>query len=114
MEIVFDHIGINHENEEHAHKDADILENAFGMSRRQGHGYVFMDKTVELRESKFYGECGHIAFSVIDVEQALEQLKEKEITPIEASIVKNADGKIVSVYLDVDINGFAIHLVKRR
>lgn len=114
MKYYFDHIGINCKDSILAHHYANEMTSIFNMQSRQGHGYIFMDNTIELRETIFHGEKGHIALSVECIELAIEDLKKRDVNIVKSTLVKNDKNEIVSVYLDKELNGFAIHLVKKR
>lgn len=108
--FTFAHIGINCQTELEARKTADILQNAFCGDVRNGSSSVFVGSEIEITKSPFPGIHGHLAFATPDIDEAIRTLREKGIPIVEGS-QKYKDGKLVAVYLDIEIAGFAVHLL---
>ena len=66
----------------------------------------------EVMKNSKRGKHGHIALQTPDVELAMADLARKGISFQEDTIRRNADGKIIFVYLKEDIGGFSFHLTE--
>jgi 2-dehydro-3-deoxyphosphogluconate aldolase / (4S)-4-hydroxy-2-oxoglutarate aldolase len=107
----FAHLGINGSGAEAAGKDAQAFASLFGMAPRAGGSSIFMSEAIELLEAPYLGERGHIAIRCNDVERALARFRGMGIGAL-SDTEKAEKGKIKSVYLDLSIGGFAIHLLR--
>jgi 2-dehydro-3-deoxyphosphogluconate aldolase/(4S)-4-hydroxy-2-oxoglutarate aldolase len=104
------HVGLNEENSENAGKSAQLFFRLFHFPVAEGQGSFFVGrKEIEIMKAPGRGEKGHLAFAANDVERALFYLDRQGIRPV-AGTEKKKDGKIILVYLDCDISGFAVHL----
>lgn len=109
MELV--HVGINTADAAEAKKVADTF-TAFGMTLNDGNSSIFMDKSIEVMKSPFYGAKGHLAFKCPDLERTASYLGKKGFTVKEESVKYDAKGKMKVCYFNEEVGGFAIHLVK--
>ena len=82
------------------------------MESKTGNSSTFMDKTIELMHSQFRGIHGHIGYKCFNVERSLEYLSVHGFTPAKDTIKLDEKGRIKVVYLNEEIEGFAIHLVR--
>ena len=99
------------ENEEEANKVAADF-SRFGLDVNNGNSSIFMNRCVEIMKSRFLGTNGHIAFRCYDIERTLYFLKNNGFTVNEDTVKYDAKGKIKVAYLNEEIGGFAVHLVK--
>ena len=107
------HMGINEEKAEDASKSVDLFSRLFRFPVAEGQSSYFLgQKEFEIMKSPGRGKKGHIALGVNDVERALFYLGRQGIGPV-AGTEKVKDGKLTIAYLDREISGFAIHLVKK-
>ena len=61
---------------------------------------------------KGYGKNGHIGIYTAFPEKAIYQLKKKGIKVLEETVTRNKKtNRINLAYLDLEISGFAIHLI---
>ena len=108
------HVGINCEDEPQTHTVARLFCQLFGLEYRPGNSSVFAGGAVEtLTPLPGRGKNGHIAFGTNNMERAMHQLEFQGVKFREETIKKDAKGNIKAVYLDLDINGFAIHLIQK-
>jgi 2-dehydro-3-deoxyphosphogluconate aldolase/(4S)-4-hydroxy-2-oxoglutarate aldolase len=107
----FAHLGVNGSKPEAAAKDAAAFASLFGLVAKEGASSIFMSETIELLKAPYLGERGHIAMRCNDIERALAYLGARGIKKL-VDTEKKDKGKIKSVYLDLSIGGFAIHLVR--
>lgn len=108
--LEFAHIGINCQTELDALKTARILQDAFCGDVRNGSSSVFVGSEIEITKTPFPGVHGHLAFATPDINEAIRDLNEKGISIVEGS-QKYKDKKLVAVYLDMEVAGFAVHLL---
>ena len=111
MEFRLAHIGLNCVDEETAVSVADRFSQIFDLETRVGNSSVFSGKIVEAMKTPYLGEKGHIAIATDDVDAARAYLEKKGIAFNEAS-AKTKDGRLTAIYLQEEIGGFAVHLVK--
>lgn len=114
LEFTFSHMGINSENVEEAKNMSIFLSAMFGLQEAEGNESIFLDREIEVIKSKGLGRCGHIAFYTPDIKKAMKYLEAKGNTFNMDSAKYNESGDIVIIYLNQEINGFAIHLTSKR
>lgn len=108
------HVGINCENEEKA-LEAMKLFKLFGFQEKIGNSSVFMNTEIEIMKKPGRGTYGHLAVKTYNVDRALAYLKQFGFNPVmETAAYLGTPGKsgLKVVYLDKEIAGFAVHLVK--
>ena len=108
----FAHLGINRPDREEALKTAEMLKRFFFMEEKEGNSSFFAGNSFEITKSRFPGTHGHIAVAVNSIPRAVAYLKRKGINILEET-KKEKNGKIVAVYLDIDLAGFAVHLLEK-
>ena len=106
------HLGINEDSREKALNLADLLSRTFYFSTKEGSSSVFSGTGFEVMKKRYLGEHGHIAISTNNIIRAIAYLKRKGIS-ILAETAKESDGKLKAVYLDMNVSGFAIHLMQK-
>ena len=109
--LEFAHMGINNENAKEAEKAIKGFE-ALGMMTKRGNSSVFMDTTIEVLPKMYLGKNGHIGFRCFDIERTLAYLAKYGFTVNEDTIARSPKGNIKVCYLNEELSGFAIHLVK--
>lgn len=107
------HVGMNHETADQAMDNANTLDKIFGLGVKEGNSSIFLAKDVELMKMPFKGHNGHIGFFANSVERAMAWFKRNNIAIDTESIRYDKKGKIVSFYLKEEVNGFALHVVRR-
>ena len=81
-------------------------------SRRKRSGRQLHPQQQKLRGSQGRGTNGHIAIGTNSVPRAKWHLEQRGFKFIEDSaVVKN--GKLIAIYLEDEIGGFAFHLVQK-
>lgn len=106
------HVGINHPDEEKALDTARKLCAFFDLVPNDETGtHIFAGSLFEVKKNCLKGTYGHIAMQTDDLEAAIEHLAKKGIQVKEESIRRNAEGRIKFAYLDLEIAGFAFHLM---
>ena len=69
---------------------------------------------MELTKFRPGGAAGHLGIAVPDVEAAVRDLAAKGIRTVPDTEQRTPDGQLQSVYLDWQVGGFALHLLKAR
>ena len=64
-------------------------------------------------KSPYLGAKGHIAYKTNYIERAVAYLRAKGVKINEESAKYNAKGKLIAIYLEEEIGGFAIHLLQK-
>ncbi|WP_075579210.1 VOC family protein [Acidaminococcus massiliensis] len=107
------HVGINCENEKEAKQLVSLLCSLFDLETgNENDTHIFASGLFEVMKNSKRGKHGHIALQTPDVELAMADLARKGISFQEDTIRRNADGKIIFVYLKEDIGGFSFHLTE--
>ena len=108
------HVGINCADEPQTHTVAKLFCQLFGVEYKPGNSAVFAGSIIEaMTPLPGRGANGHIAIGTNFIERAMYQLETQGIKFREDTIKKDANGNIKAVYLDMDINGFALHLIQK-
>jgi 2-dehydro-3-deoxyphosphogluconate aldolase / (4S)-4-hydroxy-2-oxoglutarate aldolase len=110
--LQFAHVGINCKSESDAMDAADLLGCISGAEIRVGSSSVFSGTEIEITKDRFPGAHGHLAFSTHDIDTTIRELGAKGVRIVEGS-QKYKENKLVAVYLDVEVAGFAVHLLAK-
>ncbi|GAB4112248.1 MAG: hypothetical protein Kow00103_01090 [Candidatus Caldatribacteriota bacterium] len=108
----FAHLGINEEDKDKAMITAQTFFNLFNLTLKEGSSSIFAGSSFEVLKSKYLGKYGHIAIKTNDIQRAISYFQRKRIS-ILSDTAKEKDGKLIAVYLDLDISGFALHLLQK-
>jgi 2-dehydro-3-deoxyphosphogluconate aldolase/(4S)-4-hydroxy-2-oxoglutarate aldolase len=103
------HIGMNTHNVNDAKQIAAIIEKIFNFRARETNGSFFVGTQFEVLKRQYLGTHGHIAIATNFIERAIAHLALRGIS-IKPETKNMQDGKLSTVYLDLEIEGFAIHL----
>lgn len=106
------HIGINCESEGEADSVAQAFDNMFGFTKKPGNSSIFAGTAVEAMKTPYLGAKGHIAIGTTDMEAAVEYLESKGVKFNQES-ARYKDDKLSAIYIEQEIGGFAVHLVKK-
>ncbi len=107
------HIGINMDNEIQAEQVVDSFEKMFGFTKMIGISSIFAGNAIEVMKEPYLGERGHIAIQTNYIDRAVYHLGQQGYTFNENSKKLDKKGELVSVYLNQELGGFAIHLVQK-
>lgn len=107
------HVGINNQTADEAISGANTIGSIFNLPVKEGNSSVFSGTAVEFMKFNYYGTKGHIGFKTNSMQRALDYFKNNEIEIIEESIRYDDNGKLVSAYLKNEVNGFAVHVVRK-
>lgn len=107
----FAHVGMNGSSEEEARRIATAFSGIFGFSAKAGQSSIFTGEQIEITKSVFPGTRGHIAIRCNDVERAIARFSGQGIASLPET-AKMEKGRIKAIYLDLELGGFAIHLLR--
>ena len=107
------HIGLNSDNDEEALRAADMFCNLFGFKKDERTGSIFAGDGIELMKSMGRGTMGHIAIGTNNVDRAVYHLGKKGVRFDESTSKYDANGHLKFIYLQDEIGGFAVHLIKK-
>jgi 2-dehydro-3-deoxyphosphogluconate aldolase / (4S)-4-hydroxy-2-oxoglutarate aldolase len=105
------HVGINTSSGAEATRLAEQLQKTFGLSPADTPGSIFVGTQFEILKNTFLGTHGHIAITTNSIERAIAHLGRRGIG-IKPETKNEMDGKLQTVYLDLEVGGFAFHLVQ--
>lgn len=106
------HIGLNGESREEGLLTAKWFGERFGFPIKEGGRSNFAATYVECCNQKFPGKFGHIGIFTRSTQRAAAYFKAKGI-PLREEFKNVKDGKLVAVYLEEEIGGFAVHIVQQ-
>jgi len=107
------HIGINNDDEKKAREVQSALSELLGLEKREGGKSVFVGSVVECMKSNFRGTHGHLALAADDLDTAMEVMQQYGYTFDLDTLYRDENNVAKAVYLNGEIGGFAIHLLKR-
>lgn len=105
------HVGINHESDGEALRDAQLLCRMFRLQMNDHSNSVFAGSYVENMKSPYLGEKGHICFKCSSLSRATAWMEEQGFTLDLNDKSYDASGNLRCAYLKEQIGGFAIHLI---
>ncbi len=106
------HVGINENNEESALNSAKEFESLLSFPVKEGASSFFAGTEFEIMKTKFLGEHGHLAIGTNSINRAVAYFKRNGVS-ILPETAKEKNGRMIAVYLDKEISGFAIHLLQK-
>ncbi|MGL5973157.1 MAG: bifunctional 4-hydroxy-2-oxoglutarate aldolase/2-dehydro-3-deoxy-phosphogluconate aldolase, partial [Oscillospiraceae bacterium] len=111
--IKLGHIGINAENESNCDAISNEISKLTLTETKKGNSSIFVGNEFEVMKTPYYGKNGHVAVTVNDVKRAMSFFKSQGYTFIEDS-AKYKDDKLIAIYFEKEIGGFAYHLVQKK
>lgn len=108
----FAHMGINSSDAVEAAATAARFE-LFGFGQKPGVSSIFNGSAIEVMKTPFRGERGHIGLKCWNVERSLAFLEPHGFRAV-AETAKLEKGRLSVVYLEPEIGGFAVHLVRAK
>ncbi|GAG63345.1 unnamed protein product, partial [marine sediment metagenome] len=108
----FVHIGINADNEQESLATAKKFSDIFGFNLKKGNSSNFSGTGIEVNKSKGLGTMGHIAIKTNSIDRAVYYLGKKGYK-VDWSTKKAKGQKTITVYLEKEIGGFAVHLLQK-
>ncbi|MDR3673144.1 MAG: bifunctional 4-hydroxy-2-oxoglutarate aldolase/2-dehydro-3-deoxy-phosphogluconate aldolase [Holophaga sp.] len=109
--FAFAHLGINTPAEQTCRDLAGTFARLFALPCREGRNSIFAGDRIEITKQPFPGEQGHIAISCNQVQRAVAYFAAAGIAA-RPETAKLAKGRCKAIYLDLELGGFAVHLVQ--
>lgn len=106
------HLGINEGGADKARAGAETMARLFSFLVKDGSSSIFAGTGFEFMKSPYIGSHGHIAISTLSITRAIAWLSRKGAS-VRRETTKEKDGRITAVYLDIEVSGFAIHLLQK-
>lgn len=109
------HVGVNCQNDKEAFEAVRLMELFFGLPEnegKRGKDSLYTGTTVEWLKSPGRGKHGHLAISTKDLEGAQTYLERMGMTFDPGSRKYTPDGRVLVIYAEQEIAGFAIHLLQ--
>ncbi len=110
----FGHLGINMPDPETSMDLAKNFASAFDLPIREGNSSNFVGSIIELTKFPGPGCKGHIALTTKNMKRALAYLRQKGLNVDLDSARGPAGEPPVSIYLEEEIGGFAVHLLQEK
>ncbi len=107
----FAHLGVNNADEAAARGLVDLFSGFFGFAAKEGASSIMAGENLEIMKSPFLGDKGHLAIRCNDVERAVARFGGMGIAA-KPETAKMDKGRIKAIYLDMDLGGFAVHLLR--
>ncbi len=105
------HVGINNPEANEAMSGASALGNVLGLSVNDGTSSIFVGSQFEFLKRMYLGQHGHLAIGTNFIHRAIAHFERAGVR-IKSETKNEKDGKLLSVYLDIEIGGFALHLLQ--
>ena len=106
------HIGVNCEDAAAASAVCEKLNEAFGLPVKEGNSSIFASNGIEVMKSMYLGKNGHLAVRTNNIGRAVAYLEKKGFKA-DSSTAKTKGGKMIAVYIENEIGGFAVHLLQK-
>lgn len=106
------HIGINSGDEKEASKIAKGFSALFGWKVKEGISSYFAGTSIEVMKKNYLGAKGHIAVGTNSISRAKVYLENLGVI-FNESTAKFKNDKLVAIYLNEELGGFAIHLFQK-
>ena len=107
------HVGIHFSCGEDAQKASDWFRGVFDFDIVTGDSSIFAASDIELMKTRYLNKNRHIALYASSVERAHAWLERKGQKIIADSIRYDSRGRMLSFYLENEIEGFAVHIVRK-
>jgi 2-dehydro-3-deoxyphosphogluconate aldolase/(4S)-4-hydroxy-2-oxoglutarate aldolase len=106
------HVGVNTESSSAAGEASRCFESLFSFLPKEGANSITAGAVLEFMKSPYLGQHGHLAIATLSIPRALDYLGRKGVKS-RPETSKEKDGKLIAIYLDRDVAGFAIHLLQK-
>lgn len=108
------HVGLNCKEATEAEKIARLFCRLFDVPYLPNETAIFAGSLVECIKGPYRGAHGHIAIGTGNVDRAVYQLEKRGAVFDVSSRKTDAEGHTLLIYLQEEIGGFALHLVKNK
>lgn len=108
----FAHLGINMPDRDASLAACARFSAAFGLPVKEGASSNFVSNAMEVMNSPYLGENGHIAIRTNNLSRAIADLQIKGFS-VDQKTAKYKGDQMVAIYLHDEIGGFALHLLQK-
>jgi len=105
------HVGVNCGREQEAQESAAVMAAILRFPVKDGTSSVFVGTSFEFTKKKFPGAHGHLAIGTHFIHRAIAYL-ERRGYHVRPETKSEKGGKLIAVYLNMEIGGFAVHLLQ--
>ena len=105
------HVGINGSSTEESLALGVKLGNLLHMKVEERPGAMFVGGQFEITKAKYLGDHGHLAIGTNFIYRAIAHLSRCGVQILPETKAEK-DGKLATVYLDMQVAGFAVHLIQ--
>ncbi|MBG0786522.1 MAG: bifunctional 4-hydroxy-2-oxoglutarate aldolase/2-dehydro-3-deoxy-phosphogluconate aldolase [Anaerolineaceae bacterium] len=106
------HIGINGADGDQSFNLVNRLNQAFNFPIKQGNSSDMAGSWIEVTHQPYLGEHGHIAIRTNNLDRAIHYLGKRGFKVNESS-AKYKNGRMIAIYLEEEMGGFAYHLLQK-
>jgi 2-dehydro-3-deoxyphosphogluconate aldolase/(4S)-4-hydroxy-2-oxoglutarate aldolase len=107
------HVGINTKDAGESSEVANKFGSLLAVPVTEYPGAFFAGSVVEVIKGKYLGDNGHIGFSTDFLARAIGYFERQGAAFNEDTILKDASGNIINIYLKDQIGGFAVHIKQK-
>lgn len=107
------HVGINTRDGDEATGVTQRFCQLLGVESQEYPGSFFAGTMIEVLKGSYLGQHGHIAILTNEIERAVAYLARKGFSIKPETLVRDAGGRLQTVYFQEEIGGFAVHLKRR-
>ena len=107
------HVGVNCADAQESEQAAKFLCSLFGFDYKPGNSSNFAGSAVEFNKAPGRGAHGHFAIATNNVDRAIYHLGLQGVKFDASSKKTDAKGNTKAIYLQDEVCGFAIHLMKK-
>lgn len=107
------HVGINAQASE-SMDIAQAFSNLLEVSTKEGNSSIFAGDSIEVMKEPYLGANGHLAYSTNSLLRAIRYYESMGYKFNQESAKYNANNKMIAIYFQESIGGFAIHLVEKQ
>lgn len=106
------HVGINSSDADNSMGICKQFDEAFDFGVKEGNSSNFSTSAIEVMKNRYLGTNGHLAVKTNRVDIAIAELAKRGFQ-VDMKTAKYKNGRIIAVYLNCEIGGFAIHLLQK-
>ncbi|GMO67180.1 MAG: hypothetical protein Nk1A_5160 [Endomicrobiia bacterium] len=107
------HTCINSKDESQVNETADLFASIFGFTKREASSSIFASERLEIMKPPCHGTNGHLAIATNSVERAVYHLTKIGVNLNYKTAKYDASNNLKFIYLEKEINGFAVHLLQK-
>jgi 2-dehydro-3-deoxyphosphogluconate aldolase/(4S)-4-hydroxy-2-oxoglutarate aldolase len=111
--FTFAHIGLNEASVDDCMSVASDF-SRFSQPITDGNSSCFASEYIEILKKTGRGTKGHIGFKTNDIDRALAYLSNQGFKAVPETMKRDTKGFLTLAYLDKEIGGFAIHLIRSK